>query len=90
MHPKIITQRSKAAESRLIDAVNKLAAVAGIEPVTAVASRDSDIRSMGTLEVLANAAEQIASILTTCAPPEQTEQSDEPEAAVKRGRKKVT
>jgi hypothetical protein len=83
MHPKVITQRSKAAESRLIEALAVLAGRAGVEPVLPANSRDSDLRAVFTLEALADTAEAIVN--ASSAQLEQTEQSDKP----KRGRPKA-
>jgi hypothetical protein len=87
MHPKVITQRGKAAEGRLKDALASLAGTVGVTPTVPANSRDSDLRAVFVLEALATTAEDIVNFSSV-------EQVGIPEAKAvekpKRGRPKVS
>lgn len=88
MHPSELNKRKKDAEGRLLAALEKIGSEVGIESISLPNHRDSDVRGMMAMQVLASYAERIANAAQPAAPTEESTEetaSDKP----KRGRKRT-
>lgn len=82
-----LAKRTGDAQQRINDAVAALAEMYKVSAMPLAMHKEPAVRAMLQAE---NTAAFLESLIASSAQPEQTEQSDEPEAAVKRGRKKAT